>query len=60
MQIRDLEILALVLSSFGLFGGVLAWGSWMEWRETRARRPAQRMDQAPEHSNIRASVRRVV
>jgi len=35
MQIHDIEILALVIGTFCVFGGVLGWASWDESRRTR-------------------------
>ena len=36
MATNDIAFLVLVLSAFSLFGGVLAWASWMESRANRA------------------------
>jgi hypothetical protein len=38
MQVQDIEILALVIGSFSLFGGVLGWASWDESRRARRTR----------------------
>ncbi len=33
MPAESIAFLALVIGALSLFGGVLAWASWMEWRE---------------------------
>jgi len=35
MQVNDIEILALVVGAFSLFGCVLGWASWDESRRAR-------------------------
>jgi hypothetical protein len=35
MTVENVAFLALVIGALSLFGGVLAWASWMEERETR-------------------------
>jgi len=35
MSVEDFAFLALVVGALSLFGGVLAWASWMEGREKR-------------------------
>jgi hypothetical protein len=38
MASQDIAFLALAAGAFSLFGGVLAWASWMEWRANRKSR----------------------
>jgi hypothetical protein len=38
MTATDIQILALVVSAFSLFGGVLGWASWNESRRARMNR----------------------
>lgn len=38
MQVKDIEIIALVVAAMSLFGGVLGWASWDESRRLRRNR----------------------
>ena len=38
MKAFDIEILALIIGAFSLFGGVLGWASWDESRRERQNR----------------------
>jgi hypothetical protein len=40
MTTAEIAFLAIVVGAWALFGGVLAWASWMEGRETKARAEA--------------------
>ncbi len=35
MTNADIAFLALVIGALSLFGGVLGWASWDEWRRAR-------------------------
>ena len=35
MSTNEMGFLVFVASAFTVFGGVLAWASWMEWRENK-------------------------
>jgi hypothetical protein len=35
MSTNEMAFLVFVASAFTVFGGVLAWASWMEWRENK-------------------------
>ncbi len=35
MSVEDIAFLALVVGALSLFGGVLAWASWMEGHDKR-------------------------
>jgi len=37
MTIADIEVLTLVVGAFSLFGGILAWATWDESRNSRRR-----------------------
>jgi hypothetical protein len=52
MQPGDIAFLCVAVGAITLFGGVLAWASFMEWRETGARQ--NRTETVPEIRNIRA------
>ena len=52
MHPEDIEFLCVAVGAISLFGGVLAWASFMEWREARARRNRPRA--IPEIRNVRA------
>ena len=45
MQANDIEILALVVGAFSLFGCVLGWASWDEFRRTRRIPPVNKKQQ---------------
>lgn len=38
MQLKDIEIVVLVVTAMSLFGGVLGWASWDESRRLRRNR----------------------
>jgi uncharacterized membrane protein len=46
MPVESIAFLALVIGALSLFGGVLAWASWMEWRQDR--RKSTRQQARPE------------
>ena len=52
MRPEEMAFLCVAVGAISLFGGVLGWASFMEWRETRARR--NRPEAAPEIRNVRA------
>jgi hypothetical protein len=41
MALPDIEIVVLVVSTLGLFAGVLGWASWTESRDTAKKRKTQ-------------------
>ena len=38
MQSGEIAFLAVAVGAISVFGGVLAWASWMEWRAAKAKR----------------------
>lgn len=44
MTKSGLEFVVFVVGALSLFGGVLGWASWMEWRDNKRKRQAQMGD----------------
>jgi len=38
MTKSGLEFVVFVIGALSLFGGVLGWASWMEWRDNKRKR----------------------
>ena len=56
MSVQGIAFLVLVVSALSLFGGVLAWASWMEGRENK-RKAAKAIatephDDVPSHAPL--------
>jgi len=57
MQSGELAFLTLAVGAISLFGGVLAWASFMEWRATK-RRQARFSQSEQQDATTDTSVRR--